>query len=59
LFAIPFAIGGIALWTLYYLRSVRVRTYMGTDAYIKQSIFFKQVTPPTPAVPDDAPPQPE
>jgi len=38
---------------LYYTRSVRVRTYMGTDAYITQCPFTKKVTPPTPAVPDE------
>ncbi|MCL2531235.1 MAG: zinc ribbon domain-containing protein [Oscillospiraceae bacterium] len=50
-----FVVGAMAPWLLYYVRSVRVRTYMGSDAYIKQSIFLKRVTPPVPAVPDDNP----
>jgi len=53
LIATIFAVAASALPLLYYTRSVRVRTYMGSDAYIKQSIFLKQVTPPSPAVPDD------
>jgi hypothetical protein len=37
---------------LYFMRSVRVRTYMGTDAYITQCPFTRKVRPPQPAVPD-------
>lgn len=43
---------GFAIWIAYFVKSVRVRTYFGTDEYIKKSIFCKNVTPPTPAVPD-------
>ena len=39
-------------WTTYFVKSVRVRTYFGTDEYIRKSIFCKNVTPPVPAVPD-------
>jgi len=42
------------LWRMYYTRSVRVRTYMGSDTYVTQCPFTKNVTPPQPAVPDDA-----
>lgn len=48
-----FAAGVCALWFLYYARSVRVRTYMGSDEYIRQSIFLRKATPPQPAVPDN------
>ena len=37
---------------LYFINSVRVRTYFGTDAYTKKSLFFKRVRLPDPAVPD-------
>lgn len=37
---------------IYFSKSVRVRTYFGTDEYIKKSIFMKNSTPPIPAVPD-------
>jgi hypothetical protein len=40
------------LMRLYFTRSVRVRTYMGTDAYITQCLFTRKVKPPQPAVPD-------
>ena len=36
----------------YLIRSVRVRTYMGTDEYITKCPFTRHVTPPKPAVPD-------
>ncbi|MCL2194893.1 MAG: zinc ribbon domain-containing protein [Oscillospiraceae bacterium] len=41
-----------ALFCLYFARSVRVRTYMGSDEYISQSLFLRNITPPQPAVPD-------
>jgi hypothetical protein len=41
-----------ALYRLYFTRSVRVRIYMGTDTYITQCQFTKNVSPPQPAVPD-------
>ncbi|MBQ9002604.1 MAG: hypothetical protein IJ087_12200, partial [Eggerthellaceae bacterium] len=40
------------LWTLYYVKSVRVRTYFGSDEYLRQSPFTKNIQGPTPAVPD-------
>jgi len=40
-----------------HLRSVPIRTYMGTDAYITQCPFTKKATPPQPAVPDAAKPE--
>ena len=40
------------LYRMYYTKSVRVRTYMGTDAYITQCPFTRGVAPPVPAVPD-------
>ena len=46
------AILSLVLFHLYFTRSVRVRTYMGTDAYITQCPFTRKVMPPTPAVPD-------
>jgi hypothetical protein len=43
---------GFGIWLSYFSKSVRVRTYFGTDEYLKKSIFCKNVTPPEPAVPD-------
>ena len=43
---------GYAVQILYYSKSVRVRTYFGTDEYFNKSIFCKNVVRPTPAVPD-------
>jgi uncharacterized protein YxjI/predicted amidophosphoribosyltransferase len=37
------------IWTTYFRKSVRVRTYMGSDAYLRQSIFFKNSQAPAPA----------
>jgi len=48
------ALFALVLYHLYFTRSVRVRTYMGTDAYITQCPFTRKVTPPTPAVPDQS-----
>ena len=45
-------IGGIvsiALHSAYFASSVRVRTYMGTDAYLRQSIFNRKTVSPIPA----------
>lgn len=39
------AIIGVALGSVYYGCSVRVRTYMGSDSYLKQSIFNKNSHP--------------
>ena len=50
--AFVFGVGFFILWRMYYTRSVRVRTYMGTDAYITQCSFTKNAVPPQPAVPD-------
>jgi len=43
---------GLSLWTLYYTKSVRVRTYMGSDEYLRVAFFTKKVKGPAPAVPD-------
>ena len=52
------AVLGFLIWTTYFRKSVRVRTYMGSDAYLKYSIFFKNATAPEPAdkVPQPVPP---
>jgi len=39
---------------LYYFRSVRVRTYMGSDEYLRLAFFTKKIKGPEPAVPDAA-----
>ena len=39
--------------TLYYTRSVRVRTYMGTDEYLRLALFTKKKKGPRPAVEDE------
>jgi hypothetical protein len=44
---------GFLLLTLYYTRSVRVRTYMGTEKYLRLAFFTKKVKGPAPAVPDE------
>ena len=46
---------GLALMLLYFAKSVRVRTYFGTDEYFRKSIFLKRIVPPEPAVPDRMP----
>ena len=40
---------GLFLLNLYFVKSVRVRTYMGTDAYLKQSLFNRNTSAPAPA----------
>ena len=42
------AVGGLLL-NLYFIKSVRVRTYMGTDEYLKQSLFNRNTQAPPPA----------
>jgi len=42
------------LWTLYYIKSVRVRTYMGSDKYLRLAFFTRKARGPEPAVPDGA-----
>ena len=42
------------LFMLYYFRSVRVRTYMGSDEYLRRAFFTKKIKGPEPAVPDAA-----
>jgi len=37
------------IWSSYFCKSVRVRTYFGTDDYLRQSIFFKGRKSPEPA----------
>ena len=41
-----------ALILRYFGKSVRVRTYFGTDDYLRRSIFFRNSISPEPAVPD-------
>ena len=45
-------IGYCALEILYYGKSVRVRTYFGSDEYLRRSIFMHNRVYPVPAVPD-------
>ncbi|MCL1951199.1 MAG: hypothetical protein FWF60_00075 [Oscillospiraceae bacterium] len=47
-------IGSYFLMMLYYVRSVRVRTYMGSDEYLRLAFFTKKIKGPEPAVPDAA-----
>ena len=42
------------LLTLYCVKSVRVRTFMGTDKYLRLAIFGRKKPGPEPAVPDAA-----
>lgn len=42
------ALGALVL-TLYFAKSIRVRTYMGTDMYLKLSYFTRNVISPQPA----------
>ena len=49
---------GLILPMLYYTRSVRVRTYMGSDEYLRRAFFTKKVKGPQPAVPDAMPANP-
>jgi len=42
----------IYLFMLYYFRSVRVRTYMGSDEYLRLAFFTKKIEAPAPAAPD-------
>ena len=36
------------IWTIYFIKSVRVRTYMGNDAYLRANPFTKNVASPKP-----------
>ncbi|WP_455089316.1 zinc-ribbon domain-containing protein [Peptoanaerobacter stomatis] len=38
-----------AIWGTYFKKSVRVRTYFGSDEYLRRSIFFKNAPSPIPA----------
>ena len=40
---------GAALWFTYFSKSVRVRTYFGSDEYLRRSIFLKKLPSPEPA----------
>ncbi len=40
---------GFFIWTTYFRKSVRVRTYFGNDLYLRESIFFKNAQAPAPA----------
>ena len=50
----PIAVG-LGLLPLYFTRSVRVRTYMGSDEYLRRAWFTKKIKGPEPAVPDATP----
>ena len=52
--SILLGIGSLFLYLLYYTKSVRVRTYMGSDEYLRLAFFAKKVKGPEPAVPDAA-----
>ena len=39
---------GILICNLYFTKSLRVRIYMGSDAYLRQSLFNKKTTAPEP-----------
>lgn len=43
----------VILLCVYFCKSVRVRTYIGTDKYLKLSKFTKNVTPPKPLYDND------
>jgi predicted nucleic acid-binding Zn ribbon protein len=49
---------GFAIWSTYFRKSVRVRTYFGSDEYLRCSIFFKNAVAPMPAdaAPFNSPP---
>jgi len=49
-----FFLFSVLLVMLYYTRSVRVRTYMGTDEYLQLGFFTKKIKGPKPAVEDEA-----
>lgn len=42
-------VAGFLIGMIYFLKSVRVRTYMGSGQYLKQSIFLKNCIAPVPA----------
>ena len=50
--ALLFGVLGFFLIMLYFDKSVRVRTYFGTDEYLKKSMFLKNTAYPQPAVED-------
>jgi len=52
--AIPMTVVMIVVLMLYYAKSVRVRTYMGSDEYLRLAFFAKKIKGPEPAVPDAA-----
>ena len=56
IFTFFFSIAGFALMTLYYSKSVRVRTYMGNDEYLRKALFTKNMVSPVPASGYTAPP---
>jgi len=43
------AIAGLILWTMYFSKSIRVRTYMGSDEYLRRSPLTRNVLSPMPA----------
>lgn len=40
---------GYAVWNIYFVKSVRVRTYMGSDEYLRRSMCNKNTPSPRPA----------
>ena len=47
--SLPTLLGGIVsflIWTTYFRKSVRVHTYMGSDDYLRNSLFFKGAAAP-------------
>ena len=44
--AAPGALIGYIIWRVYYCRSLRVYIYMGSDEYLRRSVFSKNAIPP-------------
>ena len=57
-FTIVIQVMWFILWRIYFTRSVRVRTFMGSDQYMTECLFTRKITPPQPAVPDEQAPPP-
>lgn len=55
IFMIVIGATGLSLMSLYYARSVRVRTYMGSADYLRKSLFNKNTASPLPADGSDQP----
>ncbi|MCL1951201.1 MAG: hypothetical protein FWF60_00085 [Oscillospiraceae bacterium] len=50
---------GLPLVTLYFLKSVRVRTYMASGKYLKLAFFTRKAAGPEPSIPDPVMPDEE